>query len=112
MDPAWRRVVGQEVEPKYLRAYLERGRGHSKSTDLGAAATWALFASRRKLSGVCCATDKDQAAIIRDAISTLLRLNPWLSQVLKVQASRVRHAVLFQMICHTGGAIDNAYLFS
>jgi hypothetical protein len=42
-------------------------------------AAWVLFASRRKLDGVACAADKDQAALILDAIDRLLRLNPWLS---------------------------------
>lgn len=89
LDDGWRKVAGHDVKPSYLRAYLERGRGHSKTTDIAIQAAWVLFASRRKLSGVCCAADKDQAALIRNAIDTLLRLNPWLAQALTVQAGRV-----------------------
>lgn len=88
IDPALRRVVGHDVEA-VQRAYLERGRGHSKTTDIAVSASWMLFSSRRKLSGVCCAADKDQAALIRDAIDRLLRLNPWLANILEVQATRV-----------------------
>src|SRR5688572_24642989 len=61
LDPACRRVIGQKVDPPYMRAYLERGRGSSKTTDIAVAASYLLFASDRKLSGVVAAADRDQA---------------------------------------------------
>jgi phage terminase large subunit-like protein len=88
IDPALRHVVGQDVEAKQ-RIYLERPRGHSKTTDIAAAASWLLFASRRKINGVACAADKDQAALIRDACDTLVRQNPWLAQIIEVQGAKV-----------------------
>ena len=88
IDPALQRVVGRDVEA-VQRAYLERGRGCSKTTDISVSASWLLFASRRKLSGVCCAADKDQAALIRNAIDSLLRLNPWLASILTVQQGKI-----------------------
>jgi phage terminase large subunit-like protein len=51
--------------------------------------TWALFASRRRLSGIGAAGDQDQARLLRDAISRLLYLNPWLHKLLEVQNYRV-----------------------
>jgi phage terminase large subunit-like protein len=89
LDSAWRRVAGQDIHPPYLRAWLERGRGHSKTTDIAVSAVWVLFASRRKIDGVACAADRDQAALIRDAADRLLRLNPWLADILKCQATKV-----------------------
>src|SRR4051812_24739830 len=65
LDPTWRRVAGQDVEPRFMRAWLERGRGHSKTGDASVMATWVLFASRRKLSGVVAACDRDQAGLVR-----------------------------------------------
>jgi hypothetical protein len=85
LDPAWRRIAGQTVEPSFQRAWLERGRGHSKTTDLAAMATWVLFSSQRKISGVAVAGDKDQARLIANAIDQLLRLNPWLAMALDCQ---------------------------
>ena len=53
------------------------------------AAAWLLFASQRKIDGVACAADKDQAGLIRNAIERLVRLNGWLCDVLEIQASKV-----------------------
>jgi hypothetical protein len=52
-------------------------------------AAWALFASRRRLSGIGAAADRDQAALLRDAVGRLLFLNPWLARLLEVQQWRV-----------------------
>jgi hypothetical protein len=90
LDPGWMRaVVGTEAEAQYQRGWLERPRGHAKTLDLGVMATWALFASRRRLSGIGAAGDQDQARLLRDAIGRLLYVNPWLSSILEVQAYRV-----------------------
>lgn len=90
LDAGWKRaVVGKSVKARYQRAWLERPRGHSKSADLGVMAAWALFASRRRLSGIAAAGDQDQARLLRDAIGKLLYINPWLAKVLEVQAYRI-----------------------
>ena len=99
IDPAWQRVAGQQVEPPYQRAWLERPRGHSKTTDVAVMTTWAVFASRRKLTGIVAAADREQARLIRDAIDTLVRLNPWLAKILDVQAFVVRNR-------HTGSELQ------
>jgi phage terminase large subunit-like protein len=90
LDSGWQRAVqGAETRATCQRGWLERGRGHSKTADLGVMGAWALFASRRRLSGVGAAGDQDQARLLRDAISRLLYLNPWLGQLLEVQAYKV-----------------------
>ncbi len=50
---------------------------------------WALAFASRPVSGVAAAADRDQAAILRNAVGTLCRLNPWLDDLLDVQAFRV-----------------------
>lgn len=93
LDSGWMRAAGQTVEGVCRsRGWLERGRGHSKSADLGIMAAWALFASRRRLFGVAAAGDQDQARLLRDAIGRLLYINPWLASILEVQAYRVINA--------------------
>lgn len=93
LDPAWRRVAGQAVEGGPSRAYLERPRGHSKTADLAAMATWALLSSQRQLLGLAAAADKDQAKLLRDAIARLVKMNQWLAEYLDVQAFRVVNRV-------------------
>ncbi len=100
MDRAWFRAVhGGDVAPKFNRAWLGRPRGHSKSTDLGIMASWALIASPRPLRGIAAAADREQAAILRDAVDILTRCNPWLLDFLEVQ----RNAVINP---HTGSRLD------
>lgn len=101
LDPAWRRMVHRDesIEPTHTRAWIERPRGHSKSTDEAAMVLWALFASDRAIRGVAAAADKDQARILRDAIEFLIRLNTWLSEVIEVQ----RDCIINK---HTGARLD------
>jgi hypothetical protein len=90
LDPAWRRVVGQKVDGDYRRrAWIERGRGGSKSSDVMVQAVWALFAAKSPIHGVCVAVDQDQAGICRNHAARLLSLNPWLEKLLDVQQWRV-----------------------
>jgi hypothetical protein len=87
LDPGWMRVAGLSV-PKgvkvYNEAYLERPKGHSKTTDEAAMVLWALYASKRKIAGYGAASDKDQARLLRDAIDTIIRLNPWVRERVRV----------------------------
>lgn len=89
LDDGWRRVCGHDVAPRYTRSWLERPRGHSKTADTALMVVYALFASRRTVAGIVAAADQDQASLLRDAVSRLVRLNPWLKQFIDVQAERV-----------------------
>lgn len=90
MDPGWEAVAGIEAAgaPKF-RAYLERPRGHSKTTDIAVMVSFVLFASRKMLSGVAAAGDIDQARLIRNAIAKLVKANAWLAQTIAIQNYRV-----------------------
>ncbi|HQU46090.1 MAG TPA: terminase large subunit [Pirellulales bacterium] len=89
LDPGWKRVCGQNAPEGRQRAYLERSRGHSKTADLAVMATWALFASKRRLSGIAASGDREQAGYLRNAIDKLVSVNPWLRKYLEVQRDRV-----------------------
>jgi hypothetical protein len=100
LDDGWRRcVMGAKQKAKYSRAWLERPRGHSKSQDLAIMSAWALFASKRRLSGIGAAGDQDQARILRDAVGRLVYVNPWMGQFLEVQGYRVLNVT-------TGSVLD------
>jgi phage terminase large subunit-like protein len=90
-DPAWARVAGLPSggDKGRERVWLERPRGHSKTGDIAAMVAFAMSASRRKLRGVIAASDKDQAALQRDAIDCLVRFNTWLADFLEVQRDKV-----------------------
>ena len=99
LDPALRRVVGQQVGDARLWHWLERPRGHSKTSDVALAVTWLLFASRRPVRGLCAAGDQDQAGFLREAILRLVQLNPWLGELLVVQRNKVINS-------HTGSECE------
>ncbi len=89
LDRGLMRCNSRSTADARMRAYLERGRGHSKTTDLAVMAVWSLAFAQRPLRGFCFAGDKDQARLLLDAVSTLCRLNPWLSSILTVESNRV-----------------------
>jgi phage terminase large subunit-like protein len=88
LDAGWKRVAfGTEG---LQRAWLERGRGHSKSSDVAIQAVWCLLVTERPIAGFAGAGDLDQARILRDSIGRLLHANPWLSEAgLELQNYRV-----------------------
>ncbi len=72
-----------------MRAYLERARGHSKTTDLAILVVWALAFATRPLKGYAFAADRDQAVLLKNAVDVLIRLNPWLGELIEVQKNLV-----------------------
>lgn len=72
-----------------MRAYVERPRGHSKTTDLAITVVWALAFATRPIKGYAFAADQDQAALLKNAVDVLLRLNPLLGRILQVQKNSV-----------------------
>ena len=92
IDPALKRCVGRSSEPRApSREPTWNGRkGHSKTTDLAVTAIWALTFPTRIVRGVCFAADRDQAAhLCKQAMETVIRLNPWIADVLVVEKNRV-----------------------
>lgn len=92
LDPALRACNGRAVRggpPPLMRHYLERSRGHSKTTDIAVACAWALAFATRPIRGFAYAADRDQAALLKQAMETLVRLNPWLGDILAVENNRV-----------------------
>ena len=95
MDGGWQVCVGQKPDDGakvFHRGYLERARGHDKTGGLAVQISWALFASRRKLSGICSGADRDQARLLRDAVQRLTLLNPWLADYVQVQDVKLVNA--------------------
>ena len=89
IDTGWMRVAGHRIETAKQRAYLERSRGHAKTSDAAVMVTYPLSFSRKPVKGVAAAADMDQAKLLRDAVDRLVRLNPWLATILKVDQWKV-----------------------
>ncbi len=89
MDRGWLKAMMRTETDVTQRGYLERPRGHSKTLDLAIMATFALIFAAYQLSGVVAAADRDQARLLRDAISRLVALNDWMGPLLEVQQWRI-----------------------
>jgi hypothetical protein len=91
IDPGLKLSAGllENSDSILKRVYLERARGHSKTTDLAIVCCWLLAFANRPLRGYAYAADKDQAGLLKDAMDMLIRLNPWLGQILDVQKDGV-----------------------
>ncbi len=94
LDPAWGRLAGGEASPRSAltpspspkgrgdedapirRAYIERPRGHSKTSDMAAQIAWILLAARTPVVGVAAAATREQAELLLRAIRSLTQLNP------------------------------------
>ncbi len=88
--PGLQRCNGRGDNPDAkMRVFLERPRGHSKTSDIAVACVWALAFAARPVKGFAFAADQDQAGILKEAMQTIIRLNPWLSSVLEIQRNLV-----------------------
>ncbi|MCA9053517.1 MAG: terminase [Planctomycetaceae bacterium] len=96
LDPAWMRLSGRTAAATQhrrfvRRAYIERPRGHSKTTDISVQILWILVAARHRLSGLAAAADRDQARLIEKAMRRLADANPELCGDIKFLESLVRN---------------------
>ncbi len=99
LDPAWLAFSGREPRAAIRRAYLERPRGHSKTTDMAAQVAWILQYARQPMHGIAAAADRDQAGLLHKAVAALARLNPVLCPDLMARQSAIVNAA-------TGSRLD------
>lgn len=92
LDPGWKVVAGVDVSSHPIqRGYIERPRGHSKTTDIATQITWILLAAKQPIIGLAAAADRDQADLIHQAIDRLIRFNKPLCDELELIQHRVRN---------------------
>ena len=90
IDPGLMRAAGvPTVTEGKQRMFLQRPRGHSKSSDLAVVLVWALLFAKRPLKAIVAAADRDQSLLLRSAVVRLMMLNPWIGNALTAQASKV-----------------------
>src|SRR5262245_34392801 len=76
LDGGWMSLRGGPMAGGCRRAYLERPRGHSKTTDTAIQVAWILQYAKQAVTGIAAAADRDQGELLRKAVSELERLNP------------------------------------
>lgn len=79
------------TKPAKGRLWIERTKGASKDTDLAVCLMWLLAFTPRPLTCQVGAADQDQADELRKQAKLILRMNPWLGDVLQVQAWSIQN---------------------
>ncbi len=97
LDPAWLELAGR-IDPREAsaseplrRAYIERPRGHSKTSDTAIQVAWILLAAVSGVRGLAAAADREQARLLADAIHKLAMANPELCRGLSFVENQVRN---------------------
>lgn len=99
LDDAWMTLSGKLVRAESRRAYLERPRGHSKTTDMAVQVAWILQYAKHAVKGIAAAADQDQAALLHRAVAELATLNPVLCPDLVARKTAIINPV-------TGSRLD------
>lgn len=90
-DPAWLAVADLGPVPPRRKSWVERPRGHSKTTDAAAELSWVMLHARRALRGYVVANDEAQAALLTAAIAGLAAANPADFEPLEVNRISVKN---------------------
>lgn len=80
--------------PDRRRFWIERTKKASKDADLATIVAWVVAFPTRPFYGQIGAADRDQAAIVRDRLSALLFLNPWLNEHIYLTGNEIRSSKL------------------
>lgn len=95
LDHAWRILAhgspGRFSESIVRRAYIERPRGHSKTSDMAVQIAWILLAARQPLVGLAAAADREQANFLHDSVKRLAAVNPGLFRELQFVQHLIRN---------------------
>jgi hypothetical protein len=106
---------GENAEcPLFRRAYIERPRGHSKTSDTAMQIAWILLAAKRSLSGIAAAADRDQANLIHRAIRRLAAVNDdvcgelqFIQHVVKNPHNGARMEIISSDVASSWGALPD-----
>lgn len=84
LDAAWMELAGAAPQGDHVirRAFVERPRGHSKTSDMAVQIAWILLAATQPLRGLAAAADRDQARFLWDALQRIAAANPELDAAL------------------------------
>ena len=81
--------VAYGTEPAQNRVWLERSKGGSKDSDIACCFLWCMAFAQQPVRGRIAASDREQASEVWLIIKGLLRCNPWLSDRIQLQNSKI-----------------------
>ena len=90
-EPVAHTSVSEAKIPTFRRAYIERPRGHSKTTDMAIQCAWILQHARDTVRGLAAAADQEQAQLLHAAIADHVRRVPHLHSDLQIQQHVIRN---------------------
>jgi len=75
-------------------------RGHDKTSSIARMCNWILAYTKRNLSGIVCAADREQAGLLTEFMENESRLNPWFKNHLEFKRDRVvgRHGSTLRVL--------------
>jgi hypothetical protein len=87
LQPGMEVCAGRRLKTKHtkMRAWLERCRGSSKTQDIAICCLYLLLFSKKQQRGVVHSCDRDQSKLVKNAIETITRLNPWIGKLIDIQ---------------------------
>ena len=94
LDQAWQTLAKSEsacTDSVTRRAYIERPRGHSKTSDMALQISWILLAAKSPVIGLAAAADRDQANFLHDAIQRLAAANSSLFEQLTFTQHQIKN---------------------
>ena len=93
LDAAWQALANQfsYSESIVRRAYIERPRGHSKTSDMALQISWILLAAAHPVIGLAAAADRDQAKFLHDSIQRLAAVNAELFESVSFTQHQVKN---------------------
>ncbi|WP_437185715.1 terminase large subunit domain-containing protein [Planctomicrobium sp. SH668] len=94
LDPGWQDLAGRSAQPQgapLRRSYVERPRGHSKTSDMAVQIAWILIAARQPVIGIAAAADREQAHFLHDAIHRLAKCNQCLFESIRFVEHQIRN---------------------
>lgn len=103
IDPALRWLAGapNAPEPHIKKFWLQRARGHSKTTDIAICLCYIVFAARKPINVIVGAADRDQARLVSESIRKVMELNPWLNEFInhtKYEITSKSSSVMIQIL--------------
>ncbi len=101
LDTAWKELARHHPpHPDTIRrSYIERPRGHSKTSDMALQLAWILLFAKRPVNGLAAAADRDQANFIHDSLKRLASVNEIIFEDLAFIQHRVKNR-------NTGSRLD------
>ncbi len=95
LDPSWQKLAGLQsagvssARQTIQRAYIERPRGHGKTSDMAMQIAWILLAAQHPVHGLAAAADREQALLIHNAVRKLSSANSLLCDALQFRQHRI-----------------------